>query len=75
DADGDAHRGWAEGACAALAPYALPGGYANLLGPDDTEQIAHAFGANTARLLSIKSALDPDGVFCAIPLPVDGGEG
>ncbi|WUH98188.1 FAD-binding oxidoreductase [Spirillospora sp. NBC_00431] len=68
-ADGAAHREWAESVSGLLAPHALPGGYANLLGPDDAEQIAHAYGANTARLLAIKSSVDPDGVFSGIPLP------
>ncbi|MFI0410663.1 FAD-binding oxidoreductase [Actinomadura sp. 3N508] len=67
--DRAAHLAWAESVSAALASHALPGGYANLLGPDDAEQIAHAYGANTARLLAIKSAVDPDGVFSATPLP------
>jgi hypothetical protein len=48
---------------------ALPGGYANLLGPDATDQIAHAYGPNTERLLAIKARLDPDRVFAATPLP------
>jgi hypothetical protein len=52
-----------------LAPHALPGGYPNLLGPTDDEQIAHAFGANTNRLRAAKNHFDPNGVFSAIPLP------
>ncbi|MFC6880746.1 MULTISPECIES: FAD-binding oxidoreductase [Actinomadura] len=68
-AGGEAHRRWIESASAALAPYALPGGYPNLLGPDDTAQTAHAYGPNTARLLKLKSTIDPDAVFSAIPLP------
>ncbi|GHJ40885.1 BBE domain-containing protein [Streptomyces sp. TS71-3] len=47
----------------------LPGGYPNLLGPDETEQIAHAYGPNTERLLAAKRRFDPDRVFRAIPLP------
>ncbi|MDT5303809.1 MAG: hypothetical protein QOG79_7233 [Mycobacterium sp.] len=49
--------------------HALPGGYANLLGPHDHEQIAYAYGPNTARLLAAKTHYDPEGVFSAIPLP------
>ncbi|TMQ92122.1 FAD-binding oxidoreductase [Actinomadura soli] len=67
--DEAAHVAWAESVSAALASHALPGGYPNILGPDDAEQIAYAYGANTARLLAIKSAVDPDGVFSATPLP------
>jgi FAD/FMN-containing dehydrogenase len=69
-ADGTAHRAWADAVSAALAPYALPGGYQNLLGPDDHEQIANAYGDNAIRLRAAKAHYDPDGVFTAIPLPV-----
>jgi FAD/FMN-containing dehydrogenase len=68
--DGAAHRAWADAVSAALAPYALPGGYPNLLGPDDHEQIANAYGDNAIRLQAAKRHYDPDGVFTAIPLPV-----
>jgi FAD/FMN-containing dehydrogenase len=68
--DGAAHRGWADSVSAALAPHALPGGYANLLGPDDHEQIANAYGENGIRLGIAKRHYDPDGVFSAIPIPV-----
>jgi FAD/FMN-containing dehydrogenase len=68
--DGAAHRAWADTVSAALAPYALPGGYQNLLGPDDHEQIANAYGKNAIRLGAAKRHFDPDGVFSAIPLPL-----
>jgi FAD/FMN-containing dehydrogenase len=71
--DGDdaaAHRRWAQDLWQSLAPFALPGGYANLLGPDDREQAAEAYGGNAARLQAVKRRFDPDGVFAsAIPLP------
>jgi FAD/FMN-containing dehydrogenase len=68
--DGAAHRRWAEDLWRSLAPFALPGGYANLLGPDDREQGAAAYGGNAARLRALKRRFDPDGVFAsAIPLP------
>jgi hypothetical protein len=67
--DGAAHRAWADAVSAALARYALPGGYPNLLGPDDHEQIANAYGDNAVRLLAAKTHYDSDGVFTAIPLP------
>jgi FAD/FMN-containing dehydrogenase len=67
--DGAAHRAWADAVSAALAPHALPGGYQNLLGPDDHEQIANAYGDNGTRLVAAKRHFDPDGVFNAIPLP------
>lgn len=67
--DGATHRAWAAAVSAALAPHALPGGYASLLGPDDHDQIANAHGDNITRLLAAKKHYDPDAVFTAIPLP------
>jgi hypothetical protein len=69
DAAEPEHRAWARGLSAGLESEALPGGYPNLLGPDETEQIAHAYGPNADRLLAAKHRFDPDGVFRAIPLP------
>jgi FAD binding domain/Berberine and berberine like len=64
------HRGWASDLSSGLAPLALPGGYANLLGPDDSDQIAAAYGANGQRLREIKKKFDPENIFSsAIPLP------
>jgi FAD/FMN-containing dehydrogenase len=73
--DGTRHRAWAESVSAALAPGAIPGGYANLLGPDDHEQVSSAYGRNSARLLAAKTRYDPDRVFSAIPLPSDSAQG
>jgi FAD/FMN-containing dehydrogenase len=68
--DGKNHREWARTLSENLAPPALPGGYPNMLGPDDHEQTAHAYGANTSRLQQLKRRFDPDGVFSsAISLP------
>ncbi|HYZ34555.1 MAG TPA: FAD-binding oxidoreductase [Crenalkalicoccus sp.] len=68
--DGAAYRRWAQDLWQSLAPFALPGGYANLLGPDNREQAAGAYGGNAARLRVLKRRFDPDGVFAsAIPLP------
>ncbi|MEJ0015206.1 MAG: FAD-binding oxidoreductase [Acetobacteraceae bacterium] len=66
---GTLHRRWAQDLSQALAPHGLAGGYANMLGPDDIDQIPFAYGANAARLLAAKRRFDPDGVFSAIPLP------
>ncbi|HEY0500665.1 MAG TPA: FAD-binding oxidoreductase [Kutzneria sp.] len=63
----DAHRQWAHDLATALDEHALPGGYPNLLGPDDHERTRAAFGENLAKLLSLKKTLDPDGVFAAVP--------
>ncbi|WAC92345.1 FAD-binding oxidoreductase [Mycobacterium sp. Aquia_213] len=67
--DAAAHVGWAERVDADLAPHALPGGYPNMLGPGEHEQIAHAYGSNAARLRTAKEQFDPDGVFSGIGLP------
>ncbi|MFK4547985.1 FAD/FMN-containing dehydrogenase [Streptomyces tendae] len=64
------HRSWADKLTGALGSDALPGGYPNLLGRDETAQITHAYGPNAARLLEVKRRFDPDNVFQAIPLPV-----
>jgi FAD/FMN-containing dehydrogenase len=63
------HRAWTDATSRALAPHALPGGYPNLLGPDAHDQIAHAYGPNTERLLTAKKRYDPERVFTATPLP------
>ncbi|GAB3839109.1 FAD-dependent oxidoreductase [Kribbella italica] len=67
--DPDAYRAWVEDVSSNLAPHALPGGYPNFLTPDQQDQVAHAYGQNTARLLDLKRAYDPGGVFTATPLP------
>jgi FAD/FMN-containing dehydrogenase len=67
--DATAHQTWVDEAADSLTPYALPGGYPNLLGPDDHAQIALAYGPNTDRLRAAKARLDPEGVFSATPLP------
>jgi len=68
--NGAAHRQWARDLQKSLAPLALPGGYPNLLGPDDREQAAAAYGDNAARLRALKRRFDPDRAFTsAVPLP------
>jgi FAD/FMN-containing dehydrogenase len=68
--DGAAHQQWAQDLWESLASFALPGGYANQLGPHDREQARDAYGTNGARLIALKRRFDPDGVFAsAIPLP------
>lgn len=69
DEDAGPYREWAEGVRAALAPHALPGGYPNFLLPDQTEQVAHAYGSHAARLIAVKQTYDPHHVFTATPLP------
>ncbi|MEI9953604.1 MAG: FAD-binding oxidoreductase [Pseudomonadota bacterium] len=66
---GQVHRDWAKSLSVALEPFAIPGGYANLLGPSEQSQIAHAYGENRSRLLEIKQRFDPENVFSATALP------
>ena len=61
--DGAAHRGWAQALSGQLAPFALPGGYPNLLGPAESGRTLLAYGANAPRLRDLKPRYDPDGVF------------
>ena len=61
-----AHHAWVSRVAAALAPGALPGGYPNILGPDDTGRTRLGFGANADRLLAAKRRYDPDGVLSAV---------
>jgi FAD/FMN-containing dehydrogenase len=69
--DGHAHYQWAQKVSQSLAPYALPGGYPNMLGPDEHEQASQAYGANLGRLQRVKRLFDPEGVFAsAISLPL-----
>ncbi|WP_394846429.1 FAD-binding oxidoreductase [Pendulispora brunnea] len=65
------HRAWVSDLSEALAPFALPGGYANVLAEsDDPEYIRASYGPNANRLAHAKRTFDPDNVFArAIPLP------
>lgn len=65
--DGAVHRRWARSLADELAGAALPGGYANLLGPDETDRVVRGYGANADRLLGLKRRFDPDHVFSAVP--------
>jgi hypothetical protein len=65
-----AHRDWAKAISRALAPFTLPGGYANMLADDDPERVRASFGSNAGRIAFAKRRFDPDNVFAhAIPLP------
>jgi hypothetical protein len=68
--DAAAHRKWAHDLWEALAPFALPGGYANFLTSQHHEQVKDAYGVNGARLTDLKRHFDADDMFAsAIPLP------
>jgi FAD/FMN-containing dehydrogenase len=70
DGHDDVHHRWARRLSEVLASGALPGGYPNLLGPNEGAQIARAYGDNLSRLRLVKRRFDPDRVFSATPLPV-----
>lgn len=61
-----AQHAWVRRVADALAPGALPGGYPNILGPDDHDRVRLGFGANADRLLAAKRRYDPDGVLAAV---------
>lgn len=67
---GAREREWVRDSTERLAPFALPGGYANLLGPETGERCRASFGANAERLAAAKRRYDPDDRFwSSIPLP------
>lgn len=71
DDDGPIHREWARTVSENLALHALPGGYPNMLGPEEHDQNARAYGSNTARLQQLKRIFDPEEIFTsAISIPV-----
>ncbi len=57
------HVQWTRKGSHALAPYALQGGYINLLDETEEERVRLAFGANYKRLADLKRTYDPDDVF------------
>jgi hypothetical protein len=62
------HREWADHTWCSLLPDALPGGYPNLLGPDEHDRVRDSYGPNYQRLLRAKRRYDPDNVFAsAVP--------
>ena len=44
---------------AGSTPHALPGGYPNLLGPDETDRVRLAYGGNLDRLIAGQAPLRP----------------
>jgi FAD/FMN-containing dehydrogenase len=68
--DATRHSDWMRQTDNALKATALPGGYANLLADMAIDQIAYAYGSNTARLTQFKARYDPKGILEATPLPI-----
>ena len=66
DADG-LHDQWADEASHALVVEALPGGYPNLLGPNQRDQIPASYGSNAIRLRILKRRFDPENLFSQAP--------
>ncbi len=62
-AEDQRHVQWAQASSDALAPYALKGGYINLLDEGEQERVPLTFGPNYVRLLDLKRTYDPDDVF------------
>jgi FAD/FMN-containing dehydrogenase len=69
DGAGQAECAWVADSERRFDAIASPGGWTNLMAPDDA-RARDAYGPNTTRLLAAKKRYDPDGVFNAIPLPV-----
>ena len=61
--DDGAHRRWGNDLWERLTASALPGGYPNLLGPDEVDRLTAAYGPNAPRLRDLKRRYDPDGTF------------
>jgi hypothetical protein len=57
------HVRWAQETSRVLAPYALQGGYINLLDVGEQERVPLVLGPNYARLLDLKRRYDPEDVF------------
>src|SRR5262249_23705863 len=58
---------WAQETARALTPYALAGGYVNMLDVGEQERVPPAFGSNYGRLCDLKRMYDPDDVFRSTP--------
>lgn len=56
-------RAWAREAFEAAAPYATGSGYVNFLTEDEGERVSATYGANYARLQSLKHRFDPRNLF------------
>jgi hypothetical protein len=63
--DGTPHREWADAQSQALAPFALPGGYPNLLAADEVDRAIAGYGPNAPRVLALAERYDPDRMFAA----------
>lgn len=56
-------RNWVDATTHDLEPIALPGGYSNLLGPDEGDRVRDFYGASSTRLRAVKRRVDPHDMF------------
>ena len=61
--DGTQHRTWASELSRELSAVALPGGYVNLLNPEESDRVRLFYGSAANRLLAVKRRVDPAEVF------------
>jgi len=61
--DDQLHIQWARAGSLSLEPYALQGGYINLLGEEEQDRVPQALAPNYDRLLKLKQTYDPGDVF------------
>jgi hypothetical protein len=61
--DPQRHVQWARTFWTAMQPWTGGRVYMNILGPDEGDRIAEAYGANYARLANVKASYDPLNVF------------
>ena len=62
-ADNEANIKWVRDFSTALQPHSEPGGYINFMDADDQGRIANNYGANYARLATVKAMYDPENLF------------
>jgi len=65
DAAGDRtpHVQWSREFWTAMQPWSAHRVYMNILGPDEGDRVAEAYGSNYARLADVKRKFDPRNVF------------
>lgn len=61
--DAVSHSQWARAFWNAMQPWSANRVYMNILGPDEGDRVAEAYGPNYARLAQVKATFDPLNVF------------
>lgn len=62
-ADVLALRNWVDSTILDLESVSLPGGYSNLLGPEESDRVRDFYGASGTRLRIVKNRVDPHDMF------------